>query len=253
MAFLYQAVVLAERPLISDDTNALDPSLLDVLIANISSLAAVYHKPPETFVTRSKIAVPTDDYDSDDSGSDSDSDTGTGSGAGAGAGGGAGGGAGAGAGAGGDTNGSAPAGALDDLFAAAPEPAAAAPAPAPAAGALDDLFSAPEPTKPAGAGAAGPAAAPVLGTAGDVTVRGKIARTGGQTVLQLSLEGASVAAATMIKIKIYPNTFGVTAPEDTNSTPATVPLAGGAANVTCVCKPTNVASGGNPFEVGWEA
>eukprot|EP00455_Lapot_gusevi_P029271 TRINITY_DN3134_c0_g1_i9.p1 TRINITY_DN3134_c0_g1~~TRINITY_DN3134_c0_g1_i9.p1 ORF type:complete len:907 (+),score=438.83 TRINITY_DN3134_c0_g1_i9:97-2817(+) len=43
-------VVLAQRPTISDDTYQLDPQLLDVLIANIATLASVYHKPPDSFV-----------------------------------------------------------------------------------------------------------------------------------------------------------------------------------------------------------
>ncbi|CAM6092286.1 unnamed protein product [Calypogeia fissa] len=45
-------VVLAEKPTISDDSNSLDPSLLDDLLANIATLASVYHKPPEAFVSR---------------------------------------------------------------------------------------------------------------------------------------------------------------------------------------------------------
>ncbi|KAG0447640.1 hypothetical protein HPP92_028231 [Vanilla planifolia] len=47
-------VVLAEKPVISDDSNSLDPSLLDELLANIATLSSVYHKPPETFVSRAK-------------------------------------------------------------------------------------------------------------------------------------------------------------------------------------------------------
>lgn len=43
-------VVLAEKPLISEDTDLLEPSLLDELICHISSLASVYHKPPTAFV-----------------------------------------------------------------------------------------------------------------------------------------------------------------------------------------------------------
>ncbi|CAH2078178.1 unnamed protein product [Thlaspi arvense] len=50
-------VVLAEKPVITDDSNQLDPSLLDELLANISTLSSVYHKPPEAFVTRLKITV----------------------------------------------------------------------------------------------------------------------------------------------------------------------------------------------------
>ncbi|GAQ78829.1 adapitin protein [Klebsormidium nitens] len=48
-------VVLAEKPVISDDSNQLDPSLLDELLGNISTLSSVYHKPPEVFVSRTKV------------------------------------------------------------------------------------------------------------------------------------------------------------------------------------------------------
>merc|ERR1719394_590062 len=45
-----KAVVLAEKPLISEETDLLEPTLLDELICHISSLASVYHKPPSAFV-----------------------------------------------------------------------------------------------------------------------------------------------------------------------------------------------------------
>jgi AP-1 complex subunit beta-1 len=48
-------VVLAEKPVISDDSNQLDASLLDELLGNISTLSSVYHKPPEVFVSRTKV------------------------------------------------------------------------------------------------------------------------------------------------------------------------------------------------------
>ncbi|GJN07866.1 hypothetical protein PR202_ga25734 [Eleusine coracana subsp. coracana] len=54
-------VVLAEKPVISDDANQLDSSLLDELLANISTLSSVYHKPPEAFVSRVKAAPKVDD------------------------------------------------------------------------------------------------------------------------------------------------------------------------------------------------
>jgi AP-1 complex subunit beta-1 len=47
-------VVLGEKPLISDSTTKLDDALLDELIANISTLSSVYHKPPEAFVSKLK-------------------------------------------------------------------------------------------------------------------------------------------------------------------------------------------------------
>lgn len=64
-------VVLAEKPVISDDSNQLDPSLLDELLGNIATLSSIYHKPPEAFVTRVKTSQRTeeDDYiDGSDSG-----------------------------------------------------------------------------------------------------------------------------------------------------------------------------------------
>jgi len=42
--------VLAEKPLISEETDLIEPSLLDELICHISSLASVYHRPPSSFV-----------------------------------------------------------------------------------------------------------------------------------------------------------------------------------------------------------
>ena len=41
---------MAEKPLISEETDLLEPTLLDELICHIASLASVYHKPPTAFV-----------------------------------------------------------------------------------------------------------------------------------------------------------------------------------------------------------
>ncbi|VAI04962.1 unnamed protein product [Triticum turgidum subsp. durum] len=61
-------VVLAEKPVISDDSNQLDSSLLDELLANISTLSSVYHKPPEAFVSCVKAAPRADDEEFADAG-----------------------------------------------------------------------------------------------------------------------------------------------------------------------------------------
>ncbi|PFH36364.1 putative beta adaptin protein [Besnoitia besnoiti] len=45
-------VVFAPKPCINEDADALDYRTLDKLIGNISLLSSVYHKAPETFVTR---------------------------------------------------------------------------------------------------------------------------------------------------------------------------------------------------------
>ncbi|XP_076854109.1 LOW QUALITY PROTEIN: AP-1 complex subunit beta-1 [Brachyhypopomus gauderio] len=47
-------VVLAEKPLISEETDLIEPSLLEELICHIGSLASVYHKPPSAFVEGSR-------------------------------------------------------------------------------------------------------------------------------------------------------------------------------------------------------
>ncbi|XP_024519584.1 beta-adaptin-like protein B [Selaginella moellendorffii] len=54
-------VVLAEKPTINDDSNMLEPSLLDELLSNIATLASVYHKPPDSFVSRVRATVQRDD------------------------------------------------------------------------------------------------------------------------------------------------------------------------------------------------
>jgi AP-1 complex subunit beta-1 len=43
-------VVLADKPLISEETDKLEPNLLDELIGQLSTLASVYHKPPNSFI-----------------------------------------------------------------------------------------------------------------------------------------------------------------------------------------------------------
>ena len=50
-------VVLAEKPLISEETDLLEPTLLDELICHISSLASVYHKPPNAFVEGKSVST----------------------------------------------------------------------------------------------------------------------------------------------------------------------------------------------------
>ncbi|CAK0783703.1 hypothetical protein CVIRNUC_006902 [Coccomyxa viridis] len=47
-----RSVVLAEKPVIAQDTSAMDPRLLRTLLGNLSTLSSVYHLPPAAFVTR---------------------------------------------------------------------------------------------------------------------------------------------------------------------------------------------------------
>jgi AP-1 complex subunit beta-1 len=58
-----KAVVLSEKPPISDDTNQLESSLLDELILNLANLSSVYQKPPSQFVTHVRAQMDDDEDD----------------------------------------------------------------------------------------------------------------------------------------------------------------------------------------------
>jgi AP-1 complex subunit beta-1 len=49
-----KSIVLAEKPTIADDSDALEPALLEELMGQMSTLASVYHKSPVTFVPGQK-------------------------------------------------------------------------------------------------------------------------------------------------------------------------------------------------------
>uniref|UniRef100_A0A1I7TNI4 AP complex subunit beta n=1 Tax=Caenorhabditis tropicalis TaxID=1561998 RepID=A0A1I7TNI4_9PELO len=50
-------VVLTEKPLISEETDLLEPSLLEQLVCHIGTLASVYHKPPSAFIDPAKAPL----------------------------------------------------------------------------------------------------------------------------------------------------------------------------------------------------
>jgi AP-1 complex subunit beta-1 len=52
-----QSVVLSEKPPITSTIPSLPAGLLDQLIGELSTLASVYHKPPETFLGRGKYGA----------------------------------------------------------------------------------------------------------------------------------------------------------------------------------------------------
>eukprot|EP00917_Polyrhabdina_sp_WS-2016_P032053 GHVP01068415.1.p1 GENE.GHVP01068415.1~~GHVP01068415.1.p1 ORF type:complete len:908 (+),score=189.75 GHVP01068415.1:185-2725(+) len=60
------SVVLAKRPIISGESYALDPIYLDKLLKHISTLASVYHKLPDTFVTKLRPMELEDESSSED-------------------------------------------------------------------------------------------------------------------------------------------------------------------------------------------
>ncbi len=61
-----KAVVLAEKPVIADDSYSMDSGLLTSLIGQLATLSSVYHKPPEAFVTKSTARLETEDNDEED-------------------------------------------------------------------------------------------------------------------------------------------------------------------------------------------
>lgn len=52
-----KAVVLADRPPIDLPKTTVPPAVLDELLAEISTLASVYHRPAETFVGRGRVGI----------------------------------------------------------------------------------------------------------------------------------------------------------------------------------------------------
>jgi hypothetical protein len=47
-------VVLAQKPLLDDQADQLEPALRDELLTHMGTLASVYHRPPHTFVAKLK-------------------------------------------------------------------------------------------------------------------------------------------------------------------------------------------------------
>jgi hypothetical protein len=50
-------VVLSEKPAITSTISSLPPQLLDTLLSELSTLASVYHKPPETFLGQGRFGA----------------------------------------------------------------------------------------------------------------------------------------------------------------------------------------------------
>ena len=52
-----QSIVFSDKPPITSTMQSLPPALLDQLIGEISTLASVYHKPPETFIGQGRFGA----------------------------------------------------------------------------------------------------------------------------------------------------------------------------------------------------
>ena len=250
-----KAVILAERPVIAEDTGSLDPALLEVLTRNLSTLASVYHKPPESFVRRVRVSYEEEGADEDEGDTYGDDEI-TGADA---AGGGddaaaapaAGGRAGARGGGGGS---SAAAGGDDDLLGiggggavpvrgggssggSSSGSSSSSSSSSSASAGLDDLL---------GLGGARPAAAaasssvpslPEVGSKDGLTVHAAFSRRArGQPALDLVVDNApgSAAAVAGAAIKLNVNAMGLAVPSPGVSFPAIAPGASGFASVPLV-------------------
>jgi AP-1 complex subunit beta-1 len=202
-----KAVVLAEKPTITDDSGLLAPDILDSLLKHLSTLASVYHRLPETFVSRVKVAIQRDDDDEEDDGSSHHAAPATHSQAAPKASGGA---------------AAAPppkqVDLMSDLFgdspAPSPAPAAAATvsrAPAPAASLLDDLmggFGAPPAPAPA------PAALnlPVICSAQQgkgMEIKGHLVRRNSESVYEMVISNQSQQPLSGFAIQFNKNLFSI--------------------------------------------
>jgi len=221
-----KAIVLAQKPTIEDDTNAVETTLLSELVSGLGSLSSVYHKRPAQFVDRRRAAtVAAEEYDEADEADDIPTSH---------------------APAGGGDVAAAPSAMLDMLSLDDATPAPPAPAAGNAGGGLlDDLLSldAPAPAaKPpqaaavlpgglldimGGAPVASEVAAPSGPPAGDtlpvllqtdkgkgMTIRGSVARQPGGSglVYELAFSNSTDVSLGDLALQINKNALGVAAP-----------------------------------------
>lgn len=52
-----QNIILSERPPITTTIQSLPPALLERLLSELSTLASVYHKPPESFIGQGRYGA----------------------------------------------------------------------------------------------------------------------------------------------------------------------------------------------------
>jgi len=227
-----KAVVLAERPVISDDTTSLDGALLDSLTRNLATLSSVYHKPAEAFVRRAR-ATYEDEGEEDEEEIETYEEEVGGAGAGAaGGGGGGGGGSGGGGGGGGD---------VDLLGLGVPSGAGGGGARpgGGGGGGLGDFFGGGSSGGGStGGGATAAITLPELTSKDGLTVHGALARRDGATVLELQLRHVTGAVPVgACAVKINTNVVGAAAAVTAANFPGVAPGAWGAATVPLAFSP----------------
>jgi len=206
-------IVLSDKPVITDDSSQLDGPLLNELITNISTLASIYHKPPDAFVKRSRIPLGATADDDDDDSDDDDSDDGDdssedGEGSSAKA---------KGAAANSSSSSSSNADTIDDILglgfgsSSTPAPSAAAPSSGSNGFALDDLLGG-DLLGGGPMGASAPAAsssAPILLENGALRLQGAIARAGSALSLNLFFTNLGATPLKDFKIQFNKNALGL--------------------------------------------
>lgn len=201
------AVVLAEKPVISDDTFALEPTILDELIGKISTLASVYHKLPSAFVVRSTVSelreqIEDDGGDEDDEGSsDRQDDSNAGS--------------------------SAPVDLLDmgSMSIGGPAPTSTPAPAAPATAGLVDIFGGPAMAPPPAPVAVQKKLLMNAQQGKGLVMKGAFTRRGGNFVLDVDYENQSAAPIAGVSVQFNKSTFGVVPMQPTVTFPQ--PLAPG--------------------------
>ena len=178
-----RSVVLSEKPEITDDSFSLEPSLLEDLMGYMSTLASIYHKPPEAFVVKQVPVGEGDDEDDEpiDGPEDYDQDYGNNNSSGV-------------------PSPPKPSGGGDllDLLDDTP------PAPAPAS--ASNLFNA-----PTSAPSTTPKQLLLTAEAGQgLVISGAMIRKDGQLVLDMDVSNQSPVPVQALAVKFNKNTFGIT-------------------------------------------
>lgn len=189
-------VVLAEKPVINDDSNQLDASLLDELLANIATLSSVYHKPPDAFVTRVKTTAQRSEEDDYPDGSEIGNSESSAHAA--------------------DSGASPPSSSDNVAYAASRQPAVAPALAAPMPDLLGDLMGldnsaivpADQPAAPAGPPL--PVLVPAL-TGQGLQIGAQLIRRDGQIFYSMSFENNSQIPLDGFMIQFNKNTFGLAA------------------------------------------
>jgi AP-1 complex subunit beta-1 len=172
-----RAVVLSEKPEISDDAFTIDSTLLDELMTQLATLSSVYHKPPEAFVLKSFSGTTTGADDEDEEGDEESGAQGSGG---------------------------------ADMLDLGGGPAA--PAAQKSAGGTGDLLDLLDDTPAFAPAAAAMPTKPLLVAAKDangVSISGVMTKKNGQFVLDMDISNASHEPVSALAVQFNKNTFGI--------------------------------------------